>query len=198
MGLSCGSSTFRSCLQATRKSKGAAARRKLAHRSGRNARKRWRSEIINGFLVHNFETILFDNWVGENFFGDAFQLLLGFIPVPAVKVQHEEFALANVGHLRISQAGQGVLNGLSLRIEHGAFWHYPNMSFHGVSITLPETCSLWTSAQARSPPRRSGPLRRSSRKRESEAVGDQLRQFCFTQAHFVRMLILRAKRRMEH
>jgi hypothetical protein len=32
-----------------------------------------------------------------------------------------------------------VLNRLSLRIEHGALRHYPNVCFHALSIALPQT-----------------------------------------------------------
>jgi hypothetical protein len=34
-----------------------------------------------------------------------------------------------------------VLNRLTLGIEYGAFWHYPDVCFHVVSITLPATAS---------------------------------------------------------
>src|SRR6266404_1304074 len=65
------------------------------------------------------------------------ELFLRFIAAPAIKIQNEEFSLADVAHGGIAEPGEGVLNRLSLGIEHGAFWHYPDVCFHAVSITLP-------------------------------------------------------------
>jgi hypothetical protein len=36
-----------------------------------------------------------------------------------------------------------VLNRLSLGIEYRTFWHYPDVCFHAVSITLPLTASCY-------------------------------------------------------
>src|SRR5467141_4400417 len=69
------------------------------------------------------------------------ELFLRFIAAPAIKIQNEEFPLADVAHGGIAEPGEGVLNRLSLGIEHGAFWHYPDVCFHAVSITLPLTAS---------------------------------------------------------
>jgi len=49
--------------------------------------------------------------------------------------------LADVAHGGVAEAGEGVLNRLSLGIEYGAFWHYPDVCFHAVSITLPARAS---------------------------------------------------------
>jgi hypothetical protein len=37
-----------------------------------------------------------------------------------------------------------MLNCLSLGIKYRAFWHYPDVCFHAVSITLPATASCST------------------------------------------------------
>lgn len=99
-------------------------------------------------LLHNLEAIFLNHGVGEDFFGDALELRLRFVAVPAVEIEDEEFALAYVGNLRITQARKGVLNSLSLRIEHGSLWHYPNVSFHAPSITLTGAASVRPRVQA--------------------------------------------------
>ena len=60
-----------------------------------------------------------------------------FVAVPAIEIQDEEFSLAYTFHGGVTQAGKCMLDGLSLGIEDGAFWHHPNVCFHAVSITLP-------------------------------------------------------------
>src|SRR3981189_1071959 len=72
------------------------------------------------------------------------ELLLGFIAAPAIEIQNEKFPLADVAHCGVTEPGEGVLDRLSLGIEYGAFWHYPDVCFHGVSITLPVTASCST------------------------------------------------------
>src|SRR6266850_6134421 len=72
------------------------------------------------------------------------ELFLRFIATPAIEIQNEEFPLADVAHGRVAEPGEGVLNRLSLGIEYGAFWHYPDVCFHAVSITLPVTASRST------------------------------------------------------
>jgi hypothetical protein len=91
--------------------------------------------------VHDLEAVFFDDRVGENFFGDVLELLLSLIAAPTIEIQNEKFALADVAHGGVAETCEGVLDGLSLWIEHGAFWHYPDMCFHAVSITLPPTAS---------------------------------------------------------
>src|SRR6267378_2274611 len=73
--------------------------------------------------------------------GSMLALLLGFIAAPAIEIQNEEFPLADVAHCGVTEPGEGVLDRLSLGIEYGAFWHYPDVCFHAVSITLPVTAS---------------------------------------------------------
>src|SRR5271169_923876 len=87
-------------------------------------------------LFDNFEAVFFDHRIGENLFGDALELFLRLITIPAIEIQDKKFSLANIFHLRIAQSRQGVVNGLPLRIQHGALRHYPNMCFHANSITL--------------------------------------------------------------
>src|SRR2546427_12053656 len=69
------------------------------------------------------------------------ELFLCFIAAPAIEIQNEEFALADVAHGGVAQPREGVLDRLSLGIEHRAFWHNPDVCFHSVSITLPRTAS---------------------------------------------------------
>src|SRR5216684_4858669 len=86
-------------------------------------------------LVDDFEAVFFDDRIGKHFLGDAVELLLGFVAVPAIEIQHEEFPLADVLDFCVSEATESVLNCLSLRIENGALWHHPDVCFHGLSIT---------------------------------------------------------------
>src|SRR6266852_1423372 len=60
------------------------------------------------------------------------ELLLGFIAAPAIEIQYEEFPLADVAHCGVAEAGEGVLDRLSLGVEYGAFWHYPDVCFRAV------------------------------------------------------------------
>jgi hypothetical protein len=85
-------------------------------------------------LIHNFEAVFFDDRIRENLFRNTFELFLSFFTVPAIKVENEKLTLADIRNLRITQARKRVLNGLSLRIEHGTFRHYPDMSFHMRSV----------------------------------------------------------------
>lgn len=49
-------------------------------------------------LVDDFEAVFLDDGIGEDFFGDALELFLGLVAVPAIEIQDEEFSLANVFH----------------------------------------------------------------------------------------------------
>ena len=88
-------------------------------------------------LFHDLEAVFLDDRIGEHFLGDALELLLRLVAVPAIQIKNEEFSLAYVGHLRVTQAGKSVLNGLTLRVQNSAFRHNPDVSFHGVSIAIP-------------------------------------------------------------
>jgi hypothetical protein len=87
--------------------------------------------------VNDFESVFFDDRVGEDFLGDLFELLLSFVTIPAVEIEDEELALPDVFDGGIAQAGEGMLDSLALRIENGALWHDPNVCFHALIITLP-------------------------------------------------------------
>jgi hypothetical protein len=87
-------------------------------------------------LLHDFETIFFDDRIGENFFGDAFEVFLSFIVVPAVQIEDEEFPLADVFDGCVTKPGEGVLDRLALGIEYRALWHHPDVCFHEASIAL--------------------------------------------------------------
>src|SRR6266403_1977729 len=84
--------------------------------------------------VDDLEAVFLDDRIGENVLGNFLELLLGLVPGPAVEIENEEFALANVGYGAIAKTGEGVMDCLTLGIEHGALWHDPNMSFHKKSI----------------------------------------------------------------
>ena len=87
-----------------------------------------------GCSVENFEAIFFYDGIGEDFARDFFELFLGFVAIPAVEIENEEFALADVGDLSVAETGEGVMNGLALRVENGALGHDPDVCFHGDSI----------------------------------------------------------------
>jgi hypothetical protein len=69
-------------------------------------------------LVLEGETILFNDRIGQDFFGDPlyFRLRIGFIQ--AVERDLEEFPLANRPQALVSHLVQGSLNGLALGVEH--------------------------------------------------------------------------------
>jgi hypothetical protein len=94
-------------------------------------------EVIAGGLLHNFVAEFFDYGVGEDFFGDLFDLLFGSFPGHAVQIEDEEFPLADLGNLAKPKRSQGMLDSLTLRIENCAFGHYPYVCFHGLNYTKP-------------------------------------------------------------
>src|SRR5437762_14000834 len=69
------------------------------------------------------------------------QLLLSSVALPAIEIQDEEFSLAHIFHRRVPEPRQGMMDRLSLSIKDRAFWHYPHVCFHAVSITLPRAAS---------------------------------------------------------
>src|SRR5216684_9102614 len=85
--------------------------------------------------VYDLKAVFFDDRVGEHFLGNVLELFLRFVAAPAIEIQDEEFALADVTHGGVAEPREGVLDRLSLGIEHRAFWHNPDMSFHAESIT---------------------------------------------------------------
>jgi hypothetical protein len=87
-------------------------------------------------LLHDLEAVFLDNGIGQNFLGDALELRLSLATSPAVEIQHEEFALADVSDAFIAEARERMVDGLTLRIEDGAFWHDPDVCFHAGSITF--------------------------------------------------------------
>jgi hypothetical protein len=89
---------------------------------------------VDGKSVHDFKAVFLDDRICEDFAGNFFQLLLGFVAGPAVEFEDEEFALANVADGGVTETGKGMVNRLALRIENGLLWHNPNVSFHGKSI----------------------------------------------------------------
>jgi hypothetical protein len=90
----------------------------------------------SGALVDDLEAVFLNNRVGENFFGDALELLMGLVTVPAIQIEHEKFSLTDVFDGGEAQAGEGVVDSLALRIEHGALWHDPDVSFHGAKYNI--------------------------------------------------------------
>ena len=98
-------------------------------------------------LFNDLEAVFFDDRIGQHFLGDALELRLGFIAVPSVEVEDEKLALAYVLYSGVTQAGERVMDGLSLRIEYGTFWHHPDVCFHEAIIALgaeydPESATL--------------------------------------------------------
>ena len=98
------------------------------------------------------------------------------------RFKHEKFSLADVAHRGVAETGEGVLNGLSLRIEYGAFWHYPDVCFHAFSITLPSAASRCSVSSG------------GGGKACSKPISTMLAQFVFLQPHArgVRVLCLAA------
>lgn len=88
-------------------------------------------------LVEEFEAKFFDDGVGEDVFGDAFDLGLSFFAAQAIEGEDEEFTLADALYLCVAERGKGAMDGLSLRIEDGGLEHDPNMSFHPRNYTSP-------------------------------------------------------------
>src|SRR5437879_5956333 len=113
------------------------------------------------------------------------ELFLCFIATPAIEIQNEEFSLADVAHGRVAEPGEGVLNRLSLGIEYGAFWHYPDVCFHVVSITPPVTAS-WSTLFA------------GREKGVFETHLHDSGQFVFLQAHARGVCILFVKSGVKH
>ena len=87
-------------------------------------------------LVDDLEAVFLNNRIGQDFLRDTLQLLLSFFTVPAVQIQDEKFALADVFDGLITQAGERVVDSLALGIEDRAFWHNPDVCFHAGSITF--------------------------------------------------------------
>src|SRR5713226_1790819 len=86
--------------------------------------------------IHDFKAIFFDDRIRQDFLGNFLELALRLIAIPAVEIEHEELSLAHVLHLRESEAGQRVLNRLTLRIKNRAFRHDPNVCFHARIIAF--------------------------------------------------------------
>src|SRR5271157_1994195 len=143
MGWSCGSSTCINDfwqLAARRASKSRSEQQRSAPRRATVRAAVFSCAITNYFiqrlsgfatLIHDLEAVFLDHRIGEHFLGNALQLLLRLVAAPAIQIENEEFSLAHVGNLRVTQAGKSVLNGLTLRVQNSAFRHNPDVSFHG-------------------------------------------------------------------
>src|SRR5690348_6771528 len=97
-------------------------------------------------LIEDFEAELFDDGIGQHFFGDFLDFLFGVVAIRAVELQDKEFALAHVFYFRVSERRKRALNRLTLRVENRRLEHHPNVSRHRCTSLL----------RARSPPRRAG------------------------------------------
>jgi hypothetical protein len=86
--------------------------------------------------LDDLEAVFLDDWVGQDFFGDALELFLGFVAIPTIQIQDEKLPLADVLDGFITEARESVVYGLTLGIENRAFRHDPDMCLHGGSITL--------------------------------------------------------------
>src|SRR3981189_1165401 len=87
-------------------------------------------------LFDDFEAKLFDDRVCEHLFGDTLRLRLRIFAGETVEIQNEEFALADILNRAVAEAGQSVLNGLTLRIKDGALGHDPYVCLHAEIIAL--------------------------------------------------------------
>ena len=151
-------------------------------------------------LIHDFEAKLFNDRIREDFLGNALHLRLRFVAAPAIKIQYEEFSLAHVRNLRVTQAGKCVLNGFSLWIEHRALRHHPDMCFHGTqysSLQVAQRAQVLRRAVPREK-NRLKPVLLVGVEGVAETVLHNIRQFIFRQAHSVRVLVLFHKRGMKH
>ncbi len=113
------------------------------------------------------------------------ELFLCFLAAPAIEIQNEEFPLADVAHGGVAEPGEGVLDGLSLGVEYRTFWHYPDVCFHAVSITLPRTASCFAPFAG-------------WQKGVFETHLDDAGQLVFLQAHARGICILFVKRGVKH
>src|SRR5271166_1736539 len=80
---------------------------------------------------HDLESEFFNDRIGQHFLGNALDLLLRFVAIPAVEIQYKKFALPHLGNLCEAQARESVVNRLTLWIENSTLRHYPHMCFHG-------------------------------------------------------------------
>jgi hypothetical protein len=80
--------------------------------------------------VNDFEAKLLHDGIGEDFFGDALDLVRGFFTSETVEIEDEEFALTDILNFGKAERGKGALDGLSLGIEDGGLGHDPNVGFH--------------------------------------------------------------------
>src|SRR5215470_2267695 len=81
-------------------------------------------------LIDYFEAELFDHRVRKDFLGDALGLRLSVLSCKAVEIDNKELALADVFDGAVAKSGEGMLDGLALRIENSALRHNPNVCFH--------------------------------------------------------------------
>jgi hypothetical protein len=88
-------------------------------------------------LVEEFEAKFFDDGIGEDVFGDALDLSLGFFAGQAVKRENEKFSLADTLNFREAERGKGAVNGLALGIKDSGFEHDPDVCFHQQNYTSP-------------------------------------------------------------
>lgn len=84
-------------------------------------------------LLDDLEAKFFDDGVGEDVAGDAFDLGGGYFAGEAVEGQYEEFSLADVFDFGVAEPSEGTVDGLSLGIEDGGFGHDPDVGFHDVA-----------------------------------------------------------------
>jgi hypothetical protein len=76
---------------------------------------------------------LFDDGVGADFAGDAFDLGLGCALLKAIfEGQQEVLSLPYIGYTAVFHAAEGICNCLPLGIQHGSFESDIDMSLHRV------------------------------------------------------------------
>src|SRR5229473_4079408 len=85
-----------------------------------------------GELIFEGKTKLFNNWVGEDLSGHAFDFRLGFRPSQvAIQSDLKILALANVLQTLVAHLFQGALDGLTLGIQNALFERNVYVGFHG-------------------------------------------------------------------
>ena len=78
--------------------------------------------------------VLLDDWVDEDFAGDAVNLYGGLLLREVLQGEEEVLALANVLDALVFHATERVCDGLALGVEDGAFEGDEDVGFHVGSI----------------------------------------------------------------
>jgi hypothetical protein len=86
--------------------------------------------------VDDLEAVLLNDRIRQDFPLDTIELHLGFFATPAIQVDDEKLALPDVFDSLVSQSGEGVMDGLTLRVENRALRHDPDVCFHARKYSI--------------------------------------------------------------